>query len=420
MHKMRPFQLILSMVFLMASSSCVKKGCTDPDALNYSQKAQRDDESCRYGDRNAALKTAIVLNHADIAFALYTDALAKAIALKTSTTSFLNAPTEDGFEALRQAWRTAHFYYLQCEALRFSNGPIDDDKAMDRQLDAWPIQATLIDYTYGSYQGIVNDTSIIKNISIATIAQQNEKTGEGQITAGFHVVEFLLWGQDSVNSAQSNAGSRSFLDFSLTDTNTINAKRRRQYLGAAVELIVSQLGILSNEWDAASGTNYRQRFLNLESDKALKNILTGLGTLCRAEMADRALLVPINANNPKLEISDFSDNSYSDLIAMNNSLSIIYTGVYESETALTIEGSSLSDLTAILDADLKATIVLHLEETKESIAAIPQPFDWQLKKESLLSAGPIHTAASSLNELEAQFKALAYEIGFGLQTDLPE
>ena len=30
------------------TTSCKKKGCTDPEALNYSEEAEKDDGSCSY------------------------------------------------------------------------------------------------------------------------------------------------------------------------------------------------------------------------------------------------------------------------------------------------------------------------------------------------------------------------------------
>ena len=40
--------LLATVVGLATVSSCNKKGCTDPDALNYSEKAKKDDGTCVY------------------------------------------------------------------------------------------------------------------------------------------------------------------------------------------------------------------------------------------------------------------------------------------------------------------------------------------------------------------------------------
>ena len=40
-------KICLMVVFLLALSSC-KKGCTDPEALNYNDRAEDDNGSCVY------------------------------------------------------------------------------------------------------------------------------------------------------------------------------------------------------------------------------------------------------------------------------------------------------------------------------------------------------------------------------------
>lgn len=47
---MKKFQLltILALVGLVAMTSCKKEGCTDPAAINYNDKAKKDDGSCQY------------------------------------------------------------------------------------------------------------------------------------------------------------------------------------------------------------------------------------------------------------------------------------------------------------------------------------------------------------------------------------
>ncbi len=39
---------LIATIILISTSSCKKKGCTDPKATNYSQEAKKDDNSCIY------------------------------------------------------------------------------------------------------------------------------------------------------------------------------------------------------------------------------------------------------------------------------------------------------------------------------------------------------------------------------------
>ena len=86
--------------------------------------------------------------------------------------------------------------------------------APEGQLNAWPLDENMIDYTsdtngkIAGAKNIINtptkftpvgdepqevDTSIINT---ATISALNENGGDANVATGYHAVEFLLWGQD--------------------------------------------------------------------------------------------------------------------------------------------------------------------------------------------------------------------------------
>ncbi|MDZ4758860.1 MAG: hypothetical protein SGJ10_12085 [Bacteroidota bacterium] len=60
--KSRKVVYILSLLVALSTMSCSsKKGCTDPNAINYKQKAKVDDSSCEYANTAANLKLIVVL-----------------------------------------------------------------------------------------------------------------------------------------------------------------------------------------------------------------------------------------------------------------------------------------------------------------------------------------------------------------------
>jgi putative iron-regulated protein len=124
-------------------------------------------------------------------------------------------------------------------------------------------------------------------ISKALIVSLNEKGGEKNITAGFHGIEFLLWGQDLNDDGP---GQRSHLDY--VDGHQPHAGRRRQYLQAAAWLLVENLKTVAEEWAPDRAANYRARFLAMPPDEALTCILKGAGILSGAELAGERLTVP--------------------------------------------------------------------------------------------------------------------------------
>ena len=417
---MKKLSLVFPAIFvLVVICSCAKEGCTDPEALNYDKIAERDDESCRYGDKYKTQKKSLIRNHATIAFALYSDALFQATNLQTTIATFVAEPSDDGLSESRLAWRNAYFAYLQCEALRFSKGPIDDDRELSRLIGRWPINHELIDYTNAQTGGLISDTSALPNVTAGALSALNENVENNQTTVGFHAIEFLLWGQDDEDVSLLTTGNRTYLDYDDADNSILNIERRAAYLSVCSELLVRQIGILANEWDSASSKNYRNEFLDLDVNLALKNILNGLGTLTKSELANRALRKPTASGSQKLEISNFSDNTSTDVIAMSNSIEIFYRGKYTPLAAAEIEGKSVDDLITEANPELAALVDKKIIESLELVNAIPSPFDWQASQEAEFGAGSIAKAVVALDELEELLKEVAREFEIGLETDLP-
>jgi len=165
-----------------------------------------------------------VRHYATLVHATYDDALVGARKLGSEVETFLTKLSESGLKRVRQAWVDARRPYLQTEACRFYDGPID---AVEGFINAWPIDENLIDYVADDARaGIINEPEKYPAITAELITALNEQRGERSITTGFHAIEFLLWGQDqSVNGP----GSRSAND----DVNGDNATRRRTYLRVA-------------------------------------------------------------------------------------------------------------------------------------------------------------------------------------------
>ncbi len=417
MKKLLPFFFaVASIVF---GYSCVKKGCVDPEALNYDAKAERDDESCRYGERFEDQKESLMRNHAALAYALYSDALFQAMNLQTTIISFISDPSDGGLSESKLAWRNAYYAYMQCEGLRFSSGPVDDERELSRLLGTWPINPALIDYTSAATGGLISDSSSLPNVNSEALLMANEGVNNKQTNIGFHVIEFLLWGMDDEDVSLLTSGNRTHLDYDQADSSILNKDRRAAYLEGCSELLVTHLGLISSDWDSLESNNYRKEFLNLNVNNGLKNILTGIGTLTKSELADRALRKPVAKGPQDFETSNFSDNSITDVIAMTNSIEIFYRGTYTPLTSLNIKGKSIEDLILEANPDLANQVDKKLIECLDMVNAIPAPFDWQASQEAEFGDGPIAAAVTSLDELEGLLKEVAREFDIGIETDLP-
>src|SRR5690554_7496672 len=48
--KLKVGVLLVMATLTLATTSCKKEGCTDPNAINYSDSAKKDDGSCKYAE----------------------------------------------------------------------------------------------------------------------------------------------------------------------------------------------------------------------------------------------------------------------------------------------------------------------------------------------------------------------------------
>src|SRR5262249_43064108 len=235
------------------------------------------------------------------------DALAGATSLADAIDAFVAAPADASLSRARQAWIAARVPYAQSEAFRFADGPID---AVEGFINSWPIDRNLIRYVDGDAgAGIVNQPAKYPEITRALIASLNEKGGEKNITAGFHAIEFLLWGQDLNDDGP---GQRSFDDY--VDGKGRHADRRRAYLQAAAHLLIEHLQTVVDAWAPDRAANYRARFVVMPPDQALAAIVKGIGILSGSELAGERLTVPYETKDQEDEHSCFSDNTHQDFI----------------------------------------------------------------------------------------------------------
>jgi putative iron-regulated protein len=208
---------------------------------------------------------AVIKNYADIAEAVFGDAFIAGQNLQKAVDAFLAAPSDATLKAAREAWLAARTPYSQSEAFRFGNPVVDD---WEGQLNAWPLDEGLIDYVATDYQHatgnpaasaniianeqvqVGEDKVDVKDITGEKLASLNELAGsEANVATGYHAIEFLLWGQD-LNGTGPGAGNRPATDFLAGDGCTGgHCDRRREYLKAATDLLVSDLEYMAGQWN---------------------------------------------------------------------------------------------------------------------------------------------------------------------------
>ncbi|MGH1481971.1 MAG: imelysin family protein [Geminicoccales bacterium] len=320
-------------------------------------------------------KGAVLGTYANIAQAMYEDSLTSAMALKTAVDALAAEPSEETLAVAKETWLAARVPYQQTEVYRFGNAIVDD---WEGKVNAWPLDEGLIDYVDAGY-GTESDengfytANLIANASLQVGGQSIDASAinadliqrlhevdevEANVATGFHVVEFLLWGQD-LNGTDAGAGNRPHTDFDTANCTGGNCERRVEYLQTATDLIITDLEEMVANWtDGGAG---RTAVTEATPEEGLTAMLTGLGSLSYGELAGERMKLGLLLHDPEEEHDCFADNTHNSHYYNIVGMQAIANGSYERIDGSVIEGPSLmsllpEDVSSSLDNDLKSTL----------------------------------------------------------------
>lgn len=316
--------------------------------------------------------------NADIAFAAYSDSVDTAIALETAIDVFADDPTQENLDAAKLAWLVSREPYGQTEVYRFRLSPIDstnyaDEDGPEGDINAWPLGEALIDYVvagndFGDAElnaeenGIglesppENIISSDVTIDASLIANTAVSGDEHDVIAGYHAIEFMLWGQDlniegdgltadtlnvremsTTGDILNSGGHRPLTDFTTAD----NADRRLVYMQVVAEKLVDDLTTVRDSWE--EGASYREEFTDISGGESvalvkLAEILTGMATLSQGELAGERMQISFSSGSQEDEHSCFSDNTHRDIWLNAEGVANSYYGDYAGYDS-TLDGS---------------------------------------------------------------------------------
>ena len=204
------FTLVLLIILLMCVS-CQKKGCTDPNALNYNIEAKKDNNSCEYQDFD---KYNLLKNLSDSyitpSLNAYND---KINTLNNDIISFSSNPSISGLSTIRNSWEEALLNWQDVAFLDF--GP-SEYILLRSQTNTFPI-----------------DTTELQNsITSGTWNFQNSTFNDSK---GLQALDYLLFKPGFTDA--------SLIIYYQSDSNAIN------YLKSISEDLLININYVTEQWD---------------------------------------------------------------------------------------------------------------------------------------------------------------------------
>ena len=326
-----------------------------------------------------------------IAQSAYEDSLITARKLHQAIGDFLDAPSDSTLEQARSAWVEARVPYQQTEVYRFGNATVDE---WEGKVNAWPLDEGLIDYVDADMYGSESEentfyaANIIANPTLTVAGRTIDATTinsdllqslhevdevEANVSTGYHAIEFLLWGQD-LNGTGPGAGQRPATDFVIgTDCTGGNCDRRRAYLMAATELLISDLEDIVAAWGPDGEA--RMALDALAPARQVAVMLTGMGSLSYGELAGERMQLGLMLHDPEEEHDCFSDNTHNSHYDDARGIYNVYHGRYQRIDGSVVEGPSLSSLVQAAAADLDAEMRASLDATAAAMQKMKDTAD---------------------------------------------
>jgi putative iron-regulated protein len=294
-------------------------------------------------------------------FAQRAASLSKAIATLTQS------PSDTHLKAARAAWIEARAAWEQTECFTF--GPAGS-LGYDGALDTWPVNEV-------DFKAMLNSSDRLSANSVDKL-KDTEK--------GFHVIEYLLYGQGQ---------SRKIADLKPKDLEYL------KLLGENFEQVAKDL---SASWSKGleGKPAYRDVFTTAgaEGNTTYPTLQAGFEEIVQGiidsldEVANEKIGETFTQKNPKLAESRFSFNTLADMKSNLKGAENVYLGKFSEANPNSL---SLSTHIAQVNPTLDRKIKAEIEEAETALNKIPDPFETAILDPK--AADAIKTAQAQLNEV---------------------
>ena len=288
---------------------------------------------------------------------------------------FLTSPNTETMTAVRVAWLNAHSTYELTALHRyFARLALPEQESLalfqtQYRLNNWPILPGYIDYVEGyPNSGIVHDITV--TLDGPGLQLQHGTFDLAEAALGFHVVEFLLWGENNQTSGlrpPSDYNSSLLLSALQADSgltlSQLSNNRRREYLRTSSQALIDDFQSIQLLWTEGIVT-FREKLELLHSAEILSLLVEATTTMLTDEMLVRSLYPLLNG-----DYSDSIQSPYSH--STQNAISAQLFGVerllLETRTS---SGITLDFILVNLSEDFEELFYQNFDASKECLVVL--------------------------------------------------
>ena len=254
----------------------------------------------------------------------------------------------------KQAWLDAHSAYEITTLHRYFATQLLGEQGslalmqIQYQINHWPIIPGYIDYVNGyPDSGIVHDINV--NLDVDSLREQHGTFDISEVTLGFHVIEFLLWGYDTDSGPRPAADFDAVLELTSEQTESgysldqLSNNRRRLFLSVAIDTLVEDFRALQSLW-LAKEPSIRREIESTSETELIVILADSMSAMLTEELLLRSLYPMLNGNFAESIQSPYSRSTQNAVSSQLSGLEgLLLERQTESGTTLERVFSAISD-----------------------------------------------------------------------------
>tara|TARA_B110000858_G_scaffold157616_1_gene180449 strand:+ start:31055 stop:32335 length:1281 start_codon:yes stop_codon:yes gene_type:complete len=273
---------------------------------------------------------------------------------RSSIRTFIDDTSDENLNNSRQAWSGAHSAYELTALHRYFILQLLEEQSslallqLQYQINHWPIVPGYIDYVNGyPDSGIVHDINV--NLDSDTLREQHGAFDVSEVTLGFHVIEFLLWGYDTNFVTRPTDDYRAVEELSSEELERgysleqLSNNRRRLFLNVAADTLVENFRALQSFW-LAEASDIRQQIEAASGTELVIILADSMSAMLTEELLLRSLYPMLNGDFVESIQSPYSRSTQHAVSSQLSGLErLLLERQAENGTTLDLVFSAISD-----------------------------------------------------------------------------